>query len=571
MTNPFAAREGVRAPPSWLSTLTARFRGAAAYHKLTDPVTATGDVGEDGRPLSPLANISPAGAPVSESTELPRTMGVVSGSALVCGLMIGSGIFSTPGVVLTMTGSAWMAMVYWLLGAFVAMCGALTYVELGALLPESGGEQVYLDYCIRKPRQLFGFLFSFCMIACMRPGSIATNAIVFSRYLGYALYGPETTAGLAIMTTAHLDTEPGTLEPPVVLPVPADQRHLYLLAMACLVIITAINAVSVKWSLRALDLLTWIKVFVLGLVSITGLIILTGLTNVPRSDLWARGFAGTTPKLHRHSSAIFSAFWAFDGWHNLNFCLGELKNPARNLPICAVGGIAVTTVLYVFTNVALFTVLTLDDVLAGQEVLTGTWGTIVFGPFFGRVIIPLAVAVSCAGSISAMVFGVSRIIVAAGNKGYLPYGRFWARIQPRTGTPVNALLLNLVLVSLYILGPPPGEAFRFLVDFVGYPSRLFYGFTVFGFILLRRLEPDLPRPFSVWLPLPWIFIVVTIFLAIFPFVPPSDGHIIEPNGLPYFFAPLLGALYVWLGTPFWYYLVRRRQQPALHAVSSAAS
>ncbi|RKP34692.1 amino acid/polyamine transporter I, partial [Dimargaris cristalligena] len=462
-----------------------------------------------------------------------RTMGVISGSALVCGLMIGSGIFSTPGVVVTLTGSAAMAMVYWGLGAFTTFCGAFSYIELGCLMPESGGEQVYLDYCIRKPRQLFGFLFSFCTIVCMRPGSIATNAIIFGKYLIYALYGP-----------AHLVESQSTR-----LTMEGQQRWL---AMLGLLIITAINMVSVKWSLRALDLLTWIKLLVLGLISITGLAILMGLTSVPRSDLWARGFAGTTNKLHRHSSAIFNAFWAYDGWHNLNFCLGELRDPVRNLPLCATGGIAITTVLYLLTNVAFFSVLSMDDISLESEVLAATWGTRVFGPLFGRVVIPLAIAISCAGSISAMVFGVSRVIVAAAQKGYLPYATTWCHISPRTGTPVNALLLNFALVAVYTLGPPPGEAFQFLIDLVSYPSRLFYGLTVVGLLLLRRRDPNLPaRVFSVWLPLPYLFLITTVFLAIFPFIPPADGTIIGPNGWPYFLAPLLGAVYTLTGIPFW--------------------
>ncbi|KAJ1964486.1 hypothetical protein H4R35_007144 [Dimargaris xerosporica] len=486
-------------------------------------------------PLTGHSTVSP-----EPPVELERTMGIVSGTALVCGLMIGSGIFSTPGVILGLTGTAAMSLTYWILAAVITLCGALSYLELGCLLPESGGEQVYLDYCIRKPRQLFGFLFAFFTIICMRPGSIATNTIIFGKYLVYSVYGP-----------SHNIHSESTLA--------AMEWQHRALAMACLVLITALNMVSTKWSLRALDALTWLKLGVLALISLTGIGILLGwASNVPRSDLWSRGFSGTTRSLHRHSSAIFDAFWAYDGWHNLNFCLGELKNPHRNLPICATGGVLVTTVLYLFTNVAFFSVVSMEDVLLEQEVLAGTWGTMVFGEAFGRIVIPIAIAVSCAGSVSAMIFGISRLIVAAGQKNYLPYGTFWAKLHRKTGTPINALILNFFLVTLYTLGPPPGEAFQFLVTFVSYPTRLFYGLTVVGLLLLRRREPHLTRIFKVWLPLPYVFIITTLFLCVFSFMPPLDGKIINDNGIPYFLSPMLGALYILVGVPFWYYLVHRR-------------
>ncbi|KAJ1961344.1 hypothetical protein IWQ62_003901 [Dispira parvispora] len=482
-----------------------------------------------------------------DEVPLPRTMGVLSASALVCGLMIGSGVFSTPGVVLSMSGSASMALLYWFLAALISLSGALSYIELGCLLPESGGEQIYLDYCIRKPRQLFGFLFSFCTIVCMRPGSIATNAIVFGKYLIYAVYG----STKLIEDAAKLST------------IEWQQRGL---AMLCLVAVTIISMVSNKWSVRALDILTWIKVLVLVVFSVTGLVILAGWTSIPRSDLWSRGFSGTSTDLHQHTSAIFNAFWAYDGWHNLNFCMGEVKNPQRNLPLAAAGGIAITTVLYMLTNVAFFTVVTMEDVVAGEEVLAGTWGTKVFGLAFGRIIVPTLIAISCAGSITAMVFGVSRLIVAAAQKNYLPFSFLWVRISPRWGTPINALVLNFVLVSLYILAPPPGKIFQFLVDFISYPSRLFYGLTVVGMVMLRFREPLLERTFKVWMIFPYLYILVSLVLAVFPFIPPVDT-LSSPYGYPYFVAPLLGISYSCVGIPFWYYLVRRPQRLAAAKVN----
>ncbi|RKP40117.1 amino acid/polyamine transporter I, partial [Dimargaris cristalligena] len=456
-------------------------------------------------------------------------MGVLSGTALVCGLMIGSGIFSTPANVLTLTGSAGAALLVWALGAIITLCGALSYVELGTMLPKSGGEQTYLDYAFRKPRALLAFLFCFCVIVCIRPGSAAANSTVFGKYVLYAGYGPRATITNAYVS-AHFDWLARAL------------------GVTCLTLIAILNCVSVKWALRVHNVLTWIKLMTLLLISLTGLVILFGGTHVARSDLWGQGFRGTTTSMNQYSRALYSALWAYDGWNNLNYSLGELKRPRRNLPICVVGGVSLTAGLYLLTNVAYFSVISLADAHDSKEVLAGRWGDLVFGTTFGRIIIPLAIAISCAGSVSAMMFTISRIILVAAQAGYMPYGERLVTLSERFGTPYRGVLLQWALSLIYMLAPPPGNVFEFLVDMQSYPTWVFYGISLVGLIYLRWKDPGKLRPFRVWLPIPIIFILATVFLSIFPFVPPTSP---PDSGIPYFLSALMGLVYMLLGIPVW--------------------
>ncbi|KAJ1967720.1 hypothetical protein IWQ62_001682 [Dispira parvispora] len=476
------------------------------------------------------------------TTELPRTMGALSGTALVCGLMIGSGIFSTPATVLLQAGSPGMAMVLWGIGALVTLCGALSYVELGAMLPVSGGEQTYLEYAFRRPRALLAFLFCFCMIICIRPGSAAANATVFGKYILYAGFGPRSTI-VNDYVAQNFDWLARAL------------------GVLCVTAIAALNCFSSKWSLRIHNILTWIKLGVLLLISLTGIVILTGVTRFKSQGIWPNGFKGTSTNMNEQSRALFGALWAYDGWNNLNYSLGELRNPKRNLPICVVGGVSLTAVFYMFTNVAYFSVITMADVEDSLEVLAGRWGDIVFGQTFGRIVIPLCIAVSCAGSVSAMMFTVSRIIMVAAKANYMPYSDLLVRLNPRFGTPVYCVLLQWGLTMVYMLALPPGNVFEFLVDMQSYPTWLFYGISLVGLLYLRRREPLKERPFKVWVPVPIIFIIATLFLSIFPFVPPSDpGKYTDESGVPYYLSSLLGAIYVLLGIPVWYLLVHRREK-----------
>ena len=146
-----------------------------------------------------------------------------------------------------------------------------------------------------------------------------------------------------------------------------------------------------------------------------------------------------------------------------------------------------------------------------------------------------------------MSFSASRVIYEVSREGYLPFSNILA-VPSRFKTPINASLLHCALSLAFILGPPPGEAYAFLIDISSYPTWVFYGISVIGLLKLRVTEPDTLRPFKCPNIISVFFILAAIFLSVFPFIPPTAYH----GDLPYWLAPLCGFMFIILSIPCWY-------------------
>ena len=225
-----------------------------------------------------------------------------------------------------------------------------------------------------------------------------------------------------------------------------------------------------KWSIRVHDFLTTIKVIVLAVFAISGLVVLSGFTSIPNTNNFSQPFANISTNPQSYAQAMFSIFWGYDGWNNLNYATGELKDPIRNLPIAASGGVTIVTVLYILANIAYFVVVPVDQAVEAAEVLAGRFAEILFGEVIGQRIVPVFIALAAYGAVSAMVFSASRVIFVAARAGYLPFKDTLGSVSKRWKTPVWALLINLFWTCVLLIAPPPGEVFGFLVDLVGYPT-----------------------------------------------------------------------------------------------------
>ncbi|TPX43540.1 hypothetical protein SeLEV6574_g05011 [Synchytrium endobioticum] len=461
---------------------------------------------------------------IDEHKEPERTMGWISGANLVVGMMIGSGIFAVSGKVLGYVGSPGMALVIWLVGGLASFAGTFCYIELGTMLPKSGGDQAYLDVQFPRPRGLLAFLFCWTAILGVRPGSEAVDANIFGQYILFPVYGSS-------------DAIP--------------RWYKMGLAVFCASSLTLLNIWSAKWSVRVHDWLTFAKLGTIMAISLMGLVVATGLTPVPViTSNFSDPFAGTSTNGSGYALALFKIFWSYDGWNNLNYSLGELKDPLKNLPKSATVGVSLITFLYITTNLAYFVVLSGPEMIAAEELVAGVFFKKVLGQVAGGVICPVLVAMAGFGAVAAMMYSGARIIQASAAAGVLPFSFWLKKIHPRTGTPVNALLFNWVLVMLYILAPPPGAAYNFLVDVSSYPTWIFYAFTVMGLLIIRRTRPDLKRPFKVWTPAAVFFILVCLFLIVYPWMPTEEPY-------PYYLPCLVAVVTGLSGIPVWW-MVRRK-------------
>jgi amino acid transporter len=315
--------------------------------------------------------LRPSALPKTSTRDLERgVLSLGSGLAIIVATTIGSGIFTSPGIVFGYTKSVGAALLIWITSGVLATTGALCYAELGALIPESGGDFSYLMHAYGS---LPAFLFGWTGILLTRPGSTAIIALTFADYFCGIL---------------------GWSGPVLV----------KMVASVCIFIVCILNIFSSKAAIIAQNVLSFLKVFSLVLISASGASYLfTRFNQIPQNI-----FASSSIHPGDYALATYSALWAYDGWNSLNLVTGEMKNPEKNLPRAVTGGPLLIMVCYVFTNLAYFAVVAPSIVMSSNTIAL-EFGRIVFGSL-GGTIIPLIVIISCLSSVHANIFSGSRVV-----------------------------------------------------------------------------------------------------------------------------------------------------------------
>ncbi|KAK5787538.1 hypothetical protein VI817_010035 [Penicillium citrinum] len=530
-----------------------------------------------GRNLFPLSQTqggyAPLGAPTVDregpdgSLERNKTLTYLNGLSLIVGLIIGSGIFSSPSQVNVNAGSPGASLIVWAVAGLLAWTGAASYAELGGAIPLNGGSQVYLAKIFGE---LPGFLFTWCAVLVLKPGSAAIISIIFGEYIVRAFVG------------ADVENVSPWINKGV--------------ALGGLLAVTLFNCISTKIATRIGDLFMFFKFVALVGVTVTGVVVaITGYSSKgSASEEWKNTswFAGTNTEISDFAVALYAGLWAFDGWDNVsvahtlksnrdsrslsnsffqtNYVTGEFKNPNRDLPRVIHTAMPLVIISYLMANVSYFLVLPHDTIEASNTVAV-QFGGKVFGPV-GAIVLALVVGASCFGALNATTFTSGRLVYAAGKEGYLPslFGRIglgnpssptpaagtrlrrrsWARKslsrlfgdESRLGyTPIYAMGFNAALSTVYIA---VGE-FATLVTFYGVAGYTFYFVTVLGLIVLRIREPHLERPYKTWISTPIIFCCVSLFLL-------SRAIIAEP------LQTLIVVAFIMTGIPVYYWRIYQR-------------
>ncbi|XP_049975220.1 B(0,+)-type amino acid transporter 1 [Alexandromys fortis] len=305
-----------------------------------------------------------------KTTSLQKEVGLISGICIIVGTIIGSGIFISPKSVLANTESVGPCLIIWAACGILATLGALCFAELGTMITKSGGEYPYL-------MEAFGpipaYLFSWTSLIVMKPSSFAIICLSFSEYVCAAFYS-------------------GCSPPNVV---------VKLLAAAAIMLITTVNALSVRLGSYVQNFFTAAKLVIVAIIIISGLVFLAqGSTKN-----FQNSFEGAQTSVGAISLAFYNGLWAYDGWNQLNYITEELRNPYRNLPMAIVIGIPLVTVCYILMNISYFTVMTPTELLQSQAVAV-TFGDRVLYP--ASWVVPLFVAFSTIGAANGTCFTAGR-------------------------------------------------------------------------------------------------------------------------------------------------------------------
>lgn len=153
-----------------------------------------------------------------------------------------------------------------------------------------------------------------------------------------------------------------------------------------------------------------------------------------------------------------------------------------------------------------------------------------FGGIFGSRVLPVLVGSSSFGFVGVIFYSGSRVVLEAARKGFLPFDRFFSKVHPKLQTPINTLVLLYVISLIFLLAPPPGSVFQFIVAFSGYGGYFFAALSVIGLLILRRTQPDVKRPIKVPIVVSLVFILICFYTLVFVFIPP----VTKPAGYPYF-------------------------------------
>ena len=402
--------------------------------------------------------------------KLPRTLGLWSSVALVVGITIGSGIFRSPAGIAQKVPHPTAMLGLWVLGGAITLCGALSLAELAAALPETGGLYAYLrEGWGRRP----AFLFGWSELVLIRANALGGIAVVFGEYL---------------LRSIGID--------PVEHYIVARCLSAGAIAFAAAANIRGANIGAI-----IVGMATWAK-FAALLVLALSAFVLGGSHGATFSQLTT----GTGAPLVAGSMglALVSILWAYDGWADLSFASGEVKDPSRNLPKAIILGTLAIIVIYLLTNVAYLYVNPIATVAQSRLVAADTMFAL-----FGRtgvVLVSMFVMISSFSSLNGSMLASPRVFFAMADDGM--FFESIAKVHPRYQTPYVAILLAGVLGMILVLS----RSFEALTDTFVLAIWPFYALGVAAIYRLRRLRPDLPRPYrAIGYPVvPAIFVVAVI-------------------------------------------------------------
>ncbi len=427
---------------------------------------------------------------------LPRALGLTSSIALVIGITIGSGIFRSPAGIAALVPYPTTMLALWVVGGLVSLCGALSFAELAAALPETGGYYVYL-------REGWGravaFLFGWAQLVLIRASALGGLAIAFSDYALGAIGIDPATHALASRS----------------------------LAAAALVAAAAVNIVGLDLGAAVVSVSAGAKFLALS-VLVASALMAGSVANALHVS------AGPPVGMGSMGLALVSILWAYDGFADVSYAAGEVKDPQKTLPRAIILGTCAIIVIYVLANVAYLSVSSVDQVARSPLVAADTMSA-VFGPR-SAALVSLLVALSAFGALNGLMLASPRLFFAMADDGM--FFRPIARIHERFLTPYIAILLAALLGVALVFS----RSFEALTSTFVIAIWPFYALAVAAVYRLRRLRPDLPRPYRTtgYPVVPGVFIVATTWFLLNPLVtePVSTGvtFALILTGLPIYYA-----------------------------------
>lgn len=454
------------------------------------------------------------------ATNLKKSLSLTAAVMAVAGSMIGSGIFRKPSTMAEQLMSPELLIIVWIAAGLITFIGALSNAEVSGMIEATGGQYVYF-------RKMYGeftsFLYGWSVLSVIQTGSQAAIAYVFGEYLCYFIKFPPLPESISNFT----------LFMPLVGDIlPFAEWGPKLIAILCLIFLTGINYIGIFFGGLVQTIVTFVKIGVMIFLSLALFIFGNGsLSNL------SSGFA-LTPQVSSNlvvllGLSLSGAFWAYDGWNNVTFISGEVKNPQRNIPLGLLYGTLIVIVVYVIINLAYLYVMPVEEI-AKSPLVAAAAAEKIFGKYGGSII-SIAVIVSTFGAVNGSLMASARVPFAmAQSKMFFKY---LGKVHPRFATPHTSLVVQGIVSSLLVMS----GSFDTITDYVIFATWFFYMLTAFGVIVLRKKMPDAPRPYKV-IGYPytiWFFVIFSFVFLMNSIISDSEnaamGMILIMTGLPLYF------------------------------------
>lgn len=468
-----------------------------------------------------------------------RSLGLIDGTMLVAGGMIGSGIFIVSADCARVVGSSGWMLLLWLVAGAVTITAALSYGELAGMMPKAGGQFVYIE---RAYGQLPAFLYGWTVFTVIQTGTIAAVAVAFAKFTGYFF---------PVLSPDNMLFSVGKFS------IAASQ----VFAIAMIVLLTIVNSRGIQNGKIIQLVFTSAKLLALLALVVLGLAI--GLRGDVFAQNWQNAWQATQTTLVNgewitssitgfalmmaFGTAIIGPLFSSDAWNNVTFIAGEMKNPRRNIPLSLLLGTCIVTGLYILANLAYLALLPLHGDPAatdavGQGIQFAGGGTDRVGTAAASMIFGQGAAALMAGLIMVSTFGCNNGLILAGARVYYAMaqdGLFFKKAATlnEKGVPGFALMTQAVWASVLCLSGTYGD----LLDYATFASLMFYIVTIAGIFILRRKEPDAERPYRVFayplLPILYILVAGAICVILLITKPQNtwSGVLIVLLGIPVYF------------------------------------
>src|SRR5262252_7644734 len=460
--------------------------------------------------------------PAAEQAKAPdllRELNVWHATAIVAGTIIGSGIFLVPKEMMEAVGSARLVYLAWIVGGALSFFGALTYAELGATRPWSGGEYVYIRDAYGP---MAGFLDAWTWFLIAKPASIATVTSGLVRVLSSfsafsSLSHPVFSAGSSwTLTWGHF------------------------VAIAATILISALNYVGVRKAGNFQLAFTTLKVTMIGVIIVAGFTAASGSWgNFGTTFLGAKGgMAG-------FMAALVAALWAYDGWNDLNMVSEEIQQPEKTIPIALIAGVGLVAVLYMGMNAGIQRALP-ATAIAHAAVPAAAASEAALGRI-GISLVSIGMIVSMLATLNGTVMSGGRVPFAVARDGYL--FKALGEVHPKFHTPALALVIQAAVAIVLII---VGGAFRELFSLAIFAEWLFYVVAASTIFVFRKREPDAVRPYKTagYPFVPALFIATAAVLLYFTFMSNLANSV-------------AGVVVILLGIPVYLWFARKRAASSL--------